>query len=335
VADDNSRIRLVHHNATEIIPLSWDNNKNIIDVAFVDQYKIKNESFIDLRIHNLEDSGYVIYNKRLKVFGDNYTIEKDNDTLDKFETHSSIPWFYILKLPIVNNYDINSPMGMSVYGNAIDVLKNVDDAFNALSIEYKTSAKKVFYNKSLLNTNDKGEPIDPDTANQTAFYYVGDTNNPMLSQDTPIKEHDPNIRVDELTKGLESALGYLSALCGLGNSYYKFTSGSVVKTATEVVSENSSMYRNIRKNELAVEKMLLGLFRGILNISNLLYGTSFDIDTHISVMFDTSIIEDKSSIRERDLKEVELGIMTIDEYREKWYNVNRRDTSNKTKVDME
>jgi hypothetical protein len=67
----------------------------------------------------------------------------------------------------------------------------------------------------------------------------------------------------------------------------------------------------------------------------LLYGTSFDIDTHISVMFDTSIIEDKSSIRERDLKEVELGIMTIDEYREKWYNVNRRDTSNKTKVDME
>jgi predicted ATP-grasp superfamily ATP-dependent carboligase len=81
--------------------------------------------------------------------------------------------------------------------------------------------------------------------------------------------------------------------------------------------------------------MLLGLFRGILNISNLLYGTSFDIDTHISVMFDTSIIEDKSSIRERDLKEVELGIMTIDEYREKWYNVNRRDTSNKTKVDME
>lgn len=327
LVNDNSKLRLVFHNALGIVPLTWDNNGNIIDVAFIDQYKIKDDNYLDMRIHVLEDSGYVIYNRKLKVFGDNlYTELKDDNLFSKFETGSDIPWFSVLKLPLVNNYDINSPMGISVYGNALDVLKNVDDAFNALTTEYRSCSKKIFYNKAMLDKDDNGRPVDPDRLNKTLFYYVGDSNAPSLSSDIPIKEFVPDVRVEQLTKGLESALSYLSALCGLGNSYYKFTSGSVVKTATEVISENSSMYRNIRKNEIAVEKFLIDFLHSILNVSNLIYGTSFDVNTPISVMFDASIIEDKNSIRERDLKEVQLGIMSIDEYREKWYTMNRRDT---------
>lgn len=113
-------------------------------------------------------------------------------------------------------------------------------------------------------------------------------------------------------------------MCGLGNSFYKFTGGSVQKTATEVLSENSGVYRNIRKNQLEVEKFLHQIFKGLLYVSNFVFKTSFNIDTEISIHFDASIIEDKGAERQRDLQEVELGIISIEEYRAKWVDVDSR-----------
>lgn len=145
----DTKIKLVTHNALEIIPLSWDNNGEIKEVAFIDQYVIKNDTFCDMRIHILGDDGnYLIVNKRLKVLGNTskeinkYVYEDRDDVLSEFNTKSNIPWFSILKLPVVNNYDIKSPMGASVYANAVDILKNIDDAFNTLSTEYRYGNKK-------------------------------------------------------------------------------------------------------------------------------------------------------------------------------------------------
>jgi len=114
-------------------------------------------------------------------------------------------------------------------------------------------------------------------------------------------------------------------MCGLGNSYYKFSAGSV-KTATEVISENSSMYRNIHKNQLEVEKSILDLFKCLIYASNYVFKTELNINANIKVIFDASIIEDKVAIRQRDLQEVQLGIMSIEEYRAKYYESSRRDS---------
>jgi A118 family predicted phage portal protein len=323
------KIKLVHHNAMEILPISWDTNGRISEIAFVDQFKIKDKEFIDLRIHVLEDGEYVIINKRAEVFNNTISYISFNDnTVEKFYTHSNIPWFSVLKLPVINNFDIKSPMGVSVYGNAISVLENVDEAFNSLCVEFRHSSKKVYYHKSLLQKDTKtGQVIFPEVLNKTDFYFVGNENMPSEGE-LPIKEQNPDIRIDAITSGLQSSLNYLSVKCGLGSNFYKFTEGSVVKTATEVISENSDTYRNIKHYQVAVQKFLIDLIKSVLYVSNVINGTSYNVDTNIHVIFDASIIEDKNSIRTQDLKEVELGIMSIDEYREKWYGVNRRDTLN-------
>jgi A118 family predicted phage portal protein len=330
LAGPNSKLKLTHHNAMEILPLSWDNNGFITEVCFVDQYKIKDKQFIELRIHVLEDGQYVIINKRAETFGNTFTfINFDNNIVDKFYTGSNIPWFSILKLPINNTYDIKSPMGMSVYGNSIDILKNIDEAFDSLCVEYRSSKKKTFYHKSLLSRDTvTGEVQTPDSLNKTDFFFVGQGQLPVDGNKLPIEYVDPKIRVAELTAGIESALNYLSFTCGLGANFYKFSAGTVTKTATEVISENSDLYRNIKHNEISVEKFVLNLMKSILNVSNLIFKTKFNIDIPISVKFDTSIIEDKQSERQRDLTEVQAGIMTIEEYREKWYESPRRDTVN-------
>jgi hypothetical protein len=86
------------------------------------------------------------------------------------------------------------------------------------------------------------------------------------------------------------------------------------------------MYRNIRKNQLAVEKFILTTLRGLIYTNNLVFKTGFNVDSEIAIRFDASIIEDKVKIRERDLQEVQLGIMTIEEYRAKYYEGDRRDS---------
>ena len=52
----------------------------------------------------------------------------------------------------------------------------------------------------------------------------------------------------------------LGVKCGFGERYYRFESGGL-KTATEVISENSSLYRSVRRHELMLEAALkeLGL----------------------------------------------------------------------------
>ena len=331
IAHDGSKIKLVGHNALDIIPLSWDSNGNITEIAFTDQYKEKDTEYIDLRLHVLDENGfYKIINKKLRACKHNkdYVALENETVLDEFNTGSNIPWFSVLKLPIINNYYIDSPMGASILANCIDILKSIDDAFNILCTEYKYGTKKLFYHKRLLQRDSNGNLISPDDTNSNIFYYMGDD----LGADAGDKENklihefNPNLRIDEISKGMENGLNYLSVVCGLGNGYYKFTAGTVQKTATEVVSENSAMYRNIHKDQMAVEKCFLGLFKSAIYVHNLLYRDNLDINAVIKIKFDASITEDKVSIRERDLLEVEKGIMTIEEYRAKYYDSDRRDS---------
>mgnify|MGYP006914989908 CR=1 FL=1 len=59
---------------------------------------------------------------------------------------------------------------------------------------------------------------------------------------------DMQIRTESHSKAINDDLNYLSLKCGFGTERYRFDSGQA-KTATEVISENSDMYRMLKKHE--------------------------------------------------------------------------------------
>ena len=327
--NENTKINIVRHRAENIIPLTWNNNGDIIEVAFADQYRIKNDEYIDLRMHVIRDGVYHIINKKLRVINNVISLVDTESVAGDFNTGSSIPWFSILKLPIINNFDIGTPLGASIYANSLDVLRIVDDAFSLLQSEMRHGGKKLFYGRELCDRDMKtGKVITPsDEMGRSVFYMTGNqtTVNNNSSVKDMIYEFNPTLRINDISQAIENSLNYLSQSCGLGNNYYKFDNG-VVKTATEVISQNSSMWRNIRKNELAVEKMLHGLFTALFYVNNMAGGTKINIDAPVTVEFDTSILEDKTAVRDRELKEVELGILPKQVYLEKYYSTGRLDT---------
>ena len=111
----------------------------------------------------------------------------------------------------------------------------------------------------------------------------------------------------------------LSSKCGFGETYYRFNGGSVA-TATQVISENSTMFRTIKKHEIILEQALTELCRILLHLGNTALGLSLDEAVKISVDFDDSIIEDKATDFSRDMQLLNAGIMNDWEFRMRWMN---------------
>ena len=72
-----------------------------------------------------------------------------------------------------------------------------------------------------------------------------------------------DLRADEHSKAINDDLNYLSLKCGFGTERYRFDS-SGVKTATEVISENSDMYRMLKKHEIILEDVLKELIQKMI-----------------------------------------------------------------------
>lgn len=216
----------------------------------------------------------------------------------------------INRLNIANNAEIGSPMGVSVYANAIDQLKGVDIAYDSYVNEFILGKKRIFLYPEFLTTMDGQSVFDPA---ETAYYI-------MQGEDLKgIKEVDMTLRTDEHNAGMQDMLNMLGAKCGFGENHYRFDRGSV-QTATQIISENSTLFRTIRKHEILLEGMLIELCRILLRLGNAYQGRGLNENVEISVDFDDSIIEDQASDRAQDRLDVAMGVMSLAEYRAKWYN---------------
>ena len=228
------------------------------------------------------------------------------------KTGSPDPQFVLDRLNITNNADDNNPMGVAIFANAIDTLKKLDIEFDSYSNEFELGRKRIFVAPELLNNDDGSPTFDPE---DSVFYSLPEDYD--RSQNGLIKDVDMTLRVEQHSKAISDDLNYLSLKCGFGTDRYRFT-GSGVKTATEVISENSDMYRMIKKHEIILEDVLKQLIRIIIRLGIVL-GNQLDLESEITIKFDDSIIEDKETERNRDRQDVSMGVMSHAEYRAKWY----------------
>ena len=63
---------------------------------------------------------------------------------------------------------------------------------------------------------------------------------------------------------------------------------------------------------------LTGVIRALLFAASEVFGLDVDRGAAISVHFDDTYFTDTESVRARDLRELEAGVLTAEEYRRKW-----------------
>lgn len=314
VDGSKATIKLKSVNATRIIPISWSNGV-VTEASFVSELVHSGKTYYVVSSHIKEDDGYVIYNDLIDT---NYkTASLNINLLPVLRTKSLKPLFYIMKTNIANNIDLDSPMGLSIYANAIDTLKGCDVAYDCCLREVITGQRIVMMNKCLLTTDDSGRPIAPQDVKQTYMQFFGDDAQSDVSEF--IKEFHPTLNTDALDKELQNQLNMLSSKVGLGSNYYRFDSSSGVVTATEYVGERNDFMRNSVKISKSIKIALKDLVLGILFVGKNILGANVDDNAKIDITISDGVVEDDTKEREQDRQDVRDGIMTKAEYRAKWY----------------
>lgn len=313
----NAKLRIDYVTADNIYPLAWDNN-GVTECAFGSYRNIGKDKYLYLQMHVLENG---VYNIENHLFKDNSgsLSEVDLANVEGFEnipavvhTGMNVPMFVIDRPNIANNVDHSLPMGISVYANAVDNLRGVDVAYDSYVNEFVLGKKRIMVKPEATKTLD-GDPLfDP---NDLAFY--------MLPEDSQsgdvIKEIDMTLRTNEHNTGIQDMLNALSSKCGFGENHYKFENGGVA-TATEIISQNSTLFRTIKKHEIILEDVLLDLCKIILHCGNVYMNAGLNEEVEVSVDFDDSIIEDEETDFNRDARMLQMGILNAWEFRAKWLN---------------
>lgn len=314
-----SGILLDYVTAEHIWPVSWQNGI-INECAFDSMVTVNGDEYCYIQIHHKTERGlYDIENHIYECKDENIGSELALTEVKGFErvppvvhTGSDRRQFVINRPNIANNYDYSIPMGISVIANAVDVLKGVDIAYDSYVNEFVLGKKRIMVKPSATDYLD-GEPIfDSD---DLVFYVL-----PEDTQDgaviTPI---DMTLRTAEHNTGIQDQLNLLSSKCGFGEAHYRFDGGGVT-TATQVISENSTLFRTVKKHEIILEQVLVELCRIILRLGNSAMNAGLNEDVEISIDFDDSIIEDKATDFSRDMQLLNAGIMNDWEFRMRWMN---------------
>lgn len=321
-ADDEGNERLQFITRNKIYPITFDQDR-ITECAFVNVNS--KTTIIQMHIKGTKQEDKVLLDKNGNYFIITMTYEKKtNDTSEDigelidesvFDTGSDLAWFQILKPNIANNLDINSPMGISIYANALDTLQGVDLAYDGFCEEMRLGRSRIFVNKNLIRYDENGQTKTFDN-NESGFYYGGAENGAK-----PFEFYSPILRTESYFNGINNALNLLSSKVGFGENHYRFDKGGVT-TATQVISENSEMFRSLKKHEIILNEVIIGVCKALMYIHNNFTNNEFkfDLDANIEVKFDDSIIEDKETMKMTDRQDVNMGVMSKVEYRMKWYN---------------
>lgn len=317
IPDAECKAGIEYVDALSIIPLSVEKSK-ITEAAFVSEFTKLGKECVYLETHTKGENGnYIIENEYFELDG----LEMKKRELPEglapiIDTGSPRPWFAFIYPNITCNIRSCNGLGMSVYANALDNLEGIDIAFNNFVKDFKLGGKKVFYNKSMLQTGKNGATITPDDVVQQLFQQVGDGMDFDAKQ--MVQEFNPSLRVQENKDGIQAHLDYLSFKCGMGTKRYQFTA-SGVKTATEYAGEKQELVQHAQRHIIVLNSAIQTLCAALLYIGKTFCKANVNPDAVVELIFEDGFIIDGETVKANDRQDVQNGLMLPWEYRVKHY----------------
>ena len=267
-----------------------------------------------------EEKNYMIKNYMFKGKYSSFVEANEEEKegfISEFDTLSNIPWFAIITPNICNNIDNETPFGLSVYANAIDTLKCLDSAYDGLDNEVIIGRRRTFVAEEMMSYDDgEGRMVfDP---NDISVYRMPKG----FNKDSMIEHDDATLRTEQYISSVNYQLNILSSKVGFGQERYKFD-GQAIQTATGVISENSDMFRTIKKHEQMLEDSLITIIKAIAYASTVFGNVSIDASV-VTIDFDDSIIEDRGAEKVRAMQEVSQNLRSKESYMINYRNLNEQ-----------
>lgn len=314
--------------ADKFIPIHFDDTGKPDDCMFI-QVKRQGTSqyYIRTERHDIRDGNLRIRNKAYKSFSQNtigmeiplsFVEEWKNfpeDITYKGMTQMDFGYF---RTPLKNKID-GSPCGVSVFESAIEQIKKADIQGARIDWEFESGERAIHVDERALNTSIKGKKFLERLNKRLYRGFKLDA-----GKDTELfKEFSPELREEGFINGLEKYYRQIEFAVGL--SYGDLSDAQYVeKTATEIKASKPRKYNRVTAIQDKLKVCLEDLVAG-LAFYNGLYTSGYEFQCH----FNDSILTDEEAERQQDRQDVSMGVMSLAEYRAKWYGETEEEAEKK------
>lgn len=298
-----------------VIPYKYTNSyiNGLITISrFIEETRKKKIYYTHITYHEYQNG---VYRKLNELYKSSVETElgKEIDFKEKFpdieeteKIYTTTPRFQVIKPNLANNFDTESPMGISIIANSIDRFKAIDTKYDSFCNEFDLGKKRILVDQTAM----KGQMTIDEEGNQRLVQYFDANDKAYVAingmEGQPVKEIDFTLRAQEHIDSINAELNWLSSNVGLGSNFYKFD-GVSTKTATEVISENSDAFRTKVHYDIIVNDVVYDLVKVICEME--------EIKTNkITIVPDDSIIEDKNTEQLRAQQEVSQGLRSKKSY---------------------
>lgn len=313
---NGEKIALSFVTADCFIPVSWHND-TITEAVFVSEYKRGDKKYTHLEWHlqsrhDEKGKGYTIVNELYESSNHEETgIKVPLSTLfDDLEEEVGIhplekPLFVYFKPNTSNNLDVKSPLGIAIYANALSTMKLIDTAFDSFHREFRLGKKRIIVPVSAIKAvpDENGVFQRYFDANDEVYQSmnIGDMDGDK------IYDNSVELRIEEHIAAINALLNIFAMQTGFSSGAFTYD-GQSMKTATEVISEQSKTFKTKQSHEVIIEAGLQELVDSIVAIAELYNVFPTPRDYEVSVSFDDSIAEDTGAEIDKQIKLVTNGL---------------------------
>lgn len=260
--------------ADTFIPLR-SNSNNISEAVITSHTQMvmgdKKVYYTLLEFHEWNDGRYVITNELYRsdksdVMGKRVPLSELYEDLNEetvFNNFSRPNFAYVSPFGF-NNQSPQSPLGLGVADNAKQTLIQINDTYDQYHWEIKQGKRKIAVSDHFLKTR-------PDAQGRPVQYFDDDTDIfqaiPGGMDDMVVKDLTMDIRSREYIESINMFIQLLEMQVGLSVGTFTFD-GKSVKTATEVVSENSMTYRTRNSHLKNIEQFIQELIISLVELAS-------------------------------------------------------------------
>lgn len=161
------------------------------------------------------------------------------------------PLFSIFKMPLSNNIDMNSPLGVSIFSNAQKELKSLDIAWTRLEDEIFDSQKITFLGDMLID--EPGKPVRSRFVPGGAVDKTGKALPrhvrilPGTSEGDEYHEVNPALQTADRLSGIDHFLNLVGVKCGYSTGQFVLNGRTGHVTATQVEADDRETIQYIKQ----------------------------------------------------------------------------------------
>lgn len=224
-----------------------NSNGDILGCIFFDRFQSGGKYYTRLEYHRFEGDMYVISNKAYKSDKED-TLGKEialdavelwaNIQEDVYIQNVDMPLFAYYKMPYNNTIDSDSPLGVSVFSNAIKELRDLDIAWSRKSGEIEDSKHMTFVGPSAMRYAENNKIKLP------RFLHPVDLSDDVTKE--TVHEHVATLLTEQRIADINSVLSMISTKCGFSQGAFVLDRKTGRITATQVESDDKETIETIK-----------------------------------------------------------------------------------------